>query len=94
MCRNIRTLHNFSPPASDDEIRASAIQFVRKISGFTRPSPANEAAFDRAIDRVTDATRDLLSSLVTRGAPRDRDVEAEKARKRATLRFAREKTQT
>jgi hypothetical protein len=89
MCRNIKTLHNFSPPASDDEIRASAVQFVRKISGFTRPSKANESAFDLAVDRVTDAARELLSSLVTHAPPRDRDAEAAKARERSRLRFAR-----
>jgi len=87
MCRNIRTLHNFKPPATEEEIRASALQFVRKLSGFTRPSQANEAAFDRAVDRVTDAARELLASLVTHAPPRDRDVEAAKARARAAERF-------
>jgi hypothetical protein len=87
MCRNIRTLHNFKPPATEEEIRASAIQFVRKLSGFTRPSKANEPAFNQAVDRVTDAARELLQSLVTTAAPRDRDVEAAKARARSADRF-------
>ena len=87
MCRNIRTLHNFKPPATDEEIRASSLQFVRKLSGFTRPSKANEAAFDRAIDRVAQAARELLDSLVTRAPPRDREVEATRARARAAARF-------
>jgi hypothetical protein len=87
MCRNIRTLHNFKPPATEEEIRASAIQFVRKLSGFTRPSKANEPAFNQAVDRVTDAARELLESLVTTAAPRDRDVEAAKARARSADRF-------
>lgn len=89
MCRNIKTLHNFAPPASDDEVHASALQFVRKLSGFTRPSRVNEAAFDRAVDRVTDAARELLDSLVTASPPRDREVEAAKARERAKSRYAR-----
>ena len=89
MCRNIKTLHNFSPPATEAEIRASATQFVRKLSGFTHPSHLNEAAFDRAVEQVTAAARELLSSLVTHAAPRDRDIEAEKARARAKLRYAR-----
>jgi hypothetical protein len=89
MCRNIKTLHNFSPPATDAEIRASATQFVRKLSGFTHPSKLNEAAFDRAVEHVTDAARELLSSLVTHASPRDREVEAEKARARSKLRYAR-----
>jgi len=89
MCRNIKTLHNFAPPATEIEIRASAIQFVRKISGFNRPSQANAAAFDRAIERVTDAASELLAALVTHAPPRDRAVEAAKARERAALRFAR-----
>jgi len=88
MCRNIKTLHNFAPPASDDEIRASAIQFVRKLSGSTHPSKANEAAFDRAVDRVTDAARELLASLVTHAPPRNREEEALKAKERSKLRFA------
>jgi len=89
MCRNIRPLFNFEPPASDDEIRAAAVQFVRKISGFTRPSQANEAAFERAVDEVSSASRLLLASLVTHAEPRDRAAEAEKARERSRLRFAR-----
>jgi hypothetical protein len=87
MCRNIRTLHNFEPPATDDEIRASSVQFVRKLSGFNRPSKANQLAFDRAVDQVTQAARELLGSLVTAAPPRDRDVEASKARARAAERF-------
>jgi hypothetical protein len=90
MCRNIRILHNFAPPASDDEIHASALQFVRKVSGFARPSKANEAAFDRAVQRVTEATRELLASLVTHAPPRDRGVEAAKARERGRIRFEKE----
>ena len=86
MCRNIRTLFNFEPPATEDEIRASAVQFVRKLSGFTHPSRANEAAFERAIDQVTHIARDLLSSLVTGAPPRDRAVEAERARARGRAR--------
>ncbi len=88
MCRNIKTLHNFAPPATEDEIRASAVQFVRKLSGFTHPSKANEACFDRAVDLVTDAARDLLDSLVTHAPARNRDVEARKAKERAKIRFA------
>jgi hypothetical protein len=87
MCRNIKTLYNFSPPATDDEIRASALQFVRKISGFTNPSKANEAAFDRAVEQVARAAEDLLGSLVTMAPPRDREVEAEKLKARSALRF-------
>jgi hypothetical protein len=87
MCRNIRTLHNFAPPATEDEIRASSLQFVRKLSGFTKPSQANEAAFNRAIDRVAAAAHELLHSLVTNAPPRDRDVEAIKARARSAKRF-------
>jgi hypothetical protein len=82
MCRNIRTLHNFDPPATDDEVRAAATQYVRKISGAARPSQANAAAFERAVDAVTEASRTLLAELVTSAAPRDRDVEAAKARAR------------
>src|SRR5258705_13238402 len=82
MCRNIKTLYNFSPPATDDEVRASALQFVRKLSGFTRPSRANEAAFDRAVDRVALVARELLDALVTNAAPRDREIEAAKPRAR------------
>lgn len=88
MCRNIKTLHNFAPPATDAEIRASAIQFVRKLSGFSRPSKANEGAFERAVDRVTDAARELLAGLVTHAPARDREIEAAKARERSKARFA------
>jgi hypothetical protein len=88
MCRNIRTLFNFEPPATEDEIRASALQFVRKLSGFNKPSQANAAAFDRAVEEVSDAARRLLISLHTNAPARDRDVEAEKARARARERFA------
>jgi hypothetical protein len=87
MCRNIRTLHNFKPPATAEEIRASAVQFVRKLSGFTRPSKANEAAFDRAVDLVADAAQELLAALVSNTPPRDRDIEAAKARARTAERF-------
>jgi hypothetical protein len=89
MCRNIRTLFNFEPPATEDEIRASALQFVRKLSGFTRPSKANEAAFDRAVDDVTRAAQRLIRSLETTSPPRDREVEAAKAKARAAERYAR-----
>lgn len=88
MCRNIKTLHNFAPPATEDEVRASAIQFVRKLSGFTHPSKANEASFDRAVDRVSDAARELLAALVTNAPPRTREEEARKAKERAKIRFA------
>jgi hypothetical protein len=88
MCRNIRTLFNFEPPATDDEIRASALQFVRKLSGFTRPSKGNEAAFNRAVDEVAAAAHHLLASLNTVSPPRDRDEEAVKARARSQARFA------
>jgi hypothetical protein len=87
MCRNIKTLHNFEPPATDDEVRASALQFVRKLSGFARPSKANQPAFDRAVDQVTRAAHELLDSLVTNAPPRDRDIEAAKARARSADRF-------
>jgi hypothetical protein len=87
MCRNIKTLHNFKPPATDEEIRASALQFVRKLSGFTRPSHANQAAFGRAVDQVTEAAQELLAALVTNAPPRDREVEAAKARAKAADRF-------
>ena len=87
MCRNIKTLHNFKPPATEEEIRASAIQFVRKLSGLNKPSKANEAAFNSAVDQVTHAARELLDSLVTNAPPRDREVEAAKARVRTALRF-------
>jgi hypothetical protein len=89
MCRNIRTLHNFAPPATDDEVRASALQFVRKVSGFTHASKANEAAFEHAVDRVTEITRELLASLVTNAPQRSREVEAAKAKERSRLRYAR-----
>ena len=89
MCRNIKTLHNFTPPATDEEILASSIQFVRKLSGFTRPSRANELVFARAVDQVAQAARGLLDSLVTNAPPRDRDIEATKARARTSNRFAR-----
>ena len=88
MCRNIRTLHNFEPPATEDEIRAAAVQYVRKISGATKPSKANEAAFDRAVEAVTAASSQLLSELVTSAPPKDREVEAAKARARAAQRYA------
>jgi hypothetical protein len=88
MCRNIKTLHNYAPPATHDEIRASAVQFVRKLSGFAHPSKGNAVAFDRAVDRVTEAARDLLDDLVTHAPPRNREVEAAKARERAKARFA------
>ena len=88
MCRNIKTLHNFTPPATNEEVRASALQFVRKLSGFTRPSRANEAAFARAVDEVTMAACRLLDALVTTAPPRDREVEAERARARARARYA------
>jgi hypothetical protein len=87
MCRNIKTLHNFKPPATEEEIRASAIQFVRKLSGFTKPSKTNEPAFDHAIEQVTKAATELLDSLVTNAPPRNREVEAEKAKARTVLRF-------
>ena len=88
MCRNIRTLFNFEPPATEEEIRASAVQFVRKLSGFTHPSKANEAAFDRAVEEVSEAARRLIASLETKQPARDREVEAAKARARARARFA------
>ena len=87
MCRNIKTLHNFKPPATDEEIRASSVQFVRKLSGFTKPSKANELAFNRAVDQVAQAAHELLESLVTNAPPRDRQVEASKARARTANRF-------
>jgi hypothetical protein len=87
MCRNIKVLHNFEPPATPDEIRASALQFVRKLSGSTKPSKANEAAFTRAVDQVTHAAHELLSSLTATSPPRDRTVEAAKARARSVARF-------
>ena len=87
MCRNIKILHNFKPPATEDEIRASSLQFVRKLSGFTRPSKANEDAFNRAVDEVTQVAQELLNSLVTNAPPRDREVEAMKERARTVKRF-------
>ena len=87
MCRNIKTLYNFRPPATADEIRASSLQFVRKLSGFNRPSKANQPAFDRAVDEVAKAAHDLLASLVTNAPPRDRAIEASKAQARAANRF-------
>ncbi len=88
MCRNIRTLANFDPPATDDEIRASALQFVRKLSGTNKPSRANEAAFNRAVDEVTAAAERLVRSITTSAPPRNRDEEARKARERSRARFA------
>ena len=88
MCRNIKTLANFEPPATEDEIRASALQFVRKLSGTTRPSRANEAAFERAVDEVTEAARRLIASLQINAPPRNREEEARKARERSRERFA------
>ncbi len=88
MCRNIRTLHNFEPPASDDEVRAAALQYVRKISGTTKPSKANEAAFERAVEDVAAISARLLDELVTSAPPKDREVEAAKARERAAKRYA------
>jgi hypothetical protein len=87
MCRNIKTLHNFKPPATEEEIHASSLQFVRKLSGFTRPSKANQPAFDRAVEQVAAAARELLQSLVTNAPPRDRDAEAIRARARTADRF-------
>ena len=88
MCRNIRTLHNFEPPATEDEIRASSLQYVRKISGFTTPSQANTEAFERAVDEVADVTRRLLDELVTNAPPKDREAEAAKAKARSAARYA------
>jgi len=88
MCRNIKTLYNFDPPATDEEIHLSSLQFVRKLSGFSRPSHANQAAFDRAVDKVSRAARELIDSLVTGAPPRDRAVEAAKAGARSALRLA------
>ena len=87
MCRNIKTLFNFEPPATEDEIRAASLQFVRKLSGFNKPSRANQAAFDKATDSVSKAAGELLASLTTDATPRDREVEAAKARRRAQKRF-------
>ena len=88
MCRNIRTLHNFEPPATDDEVRAAALKYVRKVSGSTKPSQANREAFDRAVDEVAVITARLLGELVTTAPPKDREIEAEKARARAAQRYA------
>ncbi|MEA2365106.1 MAG: hypothetical protein QOE69_2646 [Thermoleophilaceae bacterium] len=88
MCRNIRTLHNFEPPATDEEIHASSLQYVRKVSGFTKPSQANSEAFERAVDEVAEITARLLGELVTNAAPKDREVEAEKAKARSAARYA------
>jgi hypothetical protein len=88
MCRNIRSLYNFQPPASEEEVRGAALQYVRKISGFTKPSQANAEAFERAVDAVADISSELLAELVTSAAPRNREVEAAKARARAAQRFA------
>lgn len=87
MCRNIKTLHNFAPPATEEEIRASSLQFVRKLSGFTKPSKANEEAFNHAVEKVTQIARELLGSLVTNAPPRNREVETLKARERSVKRF-------
>ena len=87
MCRNIKTLHNFKPPATQEEIRASSLQFVRKLSGFSKPSKANEVAFNRAVEQVAQAAHELLDSLVTNAPPRDREVEAARARARSAERF-------
>jgi hypothetical protein len=88
MCRNIRTLYNFEPPATEEEVRSAALQYVRKISGFTKPSRANEEAFERAVDAVAEISSELLDGLVTSAPPRDREVEAAKARARAAERYA------
>ena len=87
MCRNIRTLHNFEPPATEDEVRAAALQYVRKISGYTKPSQANEQAFNDAVEAVTRISEELLGRLTTNAAPRDREIEAEKARECSRQRF-------
>jgi hypothetical protein len=88
MCRNIRTLHNFEPPATEEEIRASSLQYVRKVSGFTKPSQANAEAFERAVDEVAAVTARLLGQLVTNAPPKDREVEAAKAKARSAARYA------
>lgn len=93
MCRNIKTLHNFKPPATEEEIRASSLQFVRKLSGFSKPSKANEAVFNRAVEQVSQAAHELLESLVTNAPPRDREIEAAKARARSVERFQPQKAQ-
>lgn len=87
MCRNIKTLHNFEPPATHDEVHAAALQYVRKVSGYNKPSKANEAVFERAVDEIAHITRHFLDDLVTQAPPRDRDVEAARARARAAARF-------
>lgn len=87
MCRNIKTLFNFDPPATDEEIRSASLQFVRKLSGFTKPSKANEAVFDRAVDEVAAVARKLIDSLVTTAEPKDREIEAARARARTAARF-------
>ncbi len=87
MCRSIKTLFNFEPPATDEEIRAASLQFVRKLAGFTKPSKTNEAAFDRAVEQISAVAHELLSSMVTTGQPRDRETEAAKARERSAARF-------
>lgn len=87
MCRSIKTLYNFEPPATSDEVRAASLQFVRKLSGFTRPSKANEAAFELAVERVSGAAQELLDSLITTAVPRDRETEAERAKARSAQRF-------
>jgi len=92
MCRNIKTLHNFKPPATEEEIRASSLQFVRKLSGFTKPSKANELVFNQAVDQVAAAAHELLDSLVSNAPPKDREVEAAKARARSAERFRSEQT--
>jgi hypothetical protein len=88
MCRNIRTLYNFDPPATDEEVRSAALQYVRKISGFTKPSAANQEAFDRAVEQVAHISQHLLADLVTNAPPKDREVEAAKAKARAATRYA------
>lgn len=88
MCRNIRTLYNFEPPATNEEVRAAALQYVRKISGFTKPSAANKEAFDRAVERVAHVSEHLLAELVTNAPPKDREIEAAKAKARAAVRYA------
>jgi len=94
MCRNIKTLFNFEPPATDDEIRAASLQFVRKLSGYNRPSQANAAVFERAVEQTTEVAHALLDSLVTASSPRDRELEAAKARERAAKRFGPEEPRT
>ncbi len=89
MCRNIKILYNFQPPTTDDEVHAAAVQYVRKVSGMTKPSQANEAAFERAVEAITDVTQQLLGELVTQAPPRDREVEAQKRQARAAERFGR-----